>query len=84
MSEDESAAGTVLHWLRERSASLDGRAEWVVNLYLSRPENTLHNNSAARRLTRLGHEEEIDFCLAKNPLPVVPRLLDGAFTSRMW
>lgn len=46
-SEDESAAGAILHRLREHGASLDERAERVVGFYLSRPENTLRNNSAA-------------------------------------
>jgi len=82
-SEDESAAGAILHRLRERGASLDGRAERVVDLYLSRPESALRNNSAARRLMRLGYEEDIDFCLAENTVQVVPRLVDGVFTGRM-
>ncbi len=81
--EDESAAGAILHSLRERGASLNGRAEQVVDLYLSRPERALRNNSAARRLMRLGYEEDIDFCLAENTVPVVPRLVDGAFTGRI-
>jgi 2-phosphosulfolactate phosphatase len=82
-SEDESAAGAIIHRLRERGASLDRRAKQVVNLYLSRPERALRNNSAARRLMRLGYEEDIDFCLAENIVPVVSRLVDGAFTGRM-
>jgi phosphosulfolactate phosphohydrolase-like enzyme len=52
-----------------------------VGFYLSRPENTLRNNSAARHLTRLGYEQDIDFCLAENTVLVVPRLSDGAFTT---
>ena len=83
-SEDESVAGAILHRLREHGASLDERAERVVSLYLSRPENNLRNNSAAQRLMRLGYEQDIDFCLAENTVLVVPRLLDGAFTDRMW
>lgn len=83
-SEDESAAGAIFHRLREHGASLDERAERVVSLYLSRPENNLRNNSAAQRLMRLGYEQDIDFCLAENTVLVVPRLSDGAFTDRMW
>ena len=82
-SEDESAAGAILHRLRERGTSLNGRAERVVELYLSRPARALRNNSAARRLMRLGYEEDIDLCLAENTAPVVPRLVNGAFTDRM-
>ncbi len=54
-SEDESAAGAILHRLRERGAGLDERAERVVGLYLARPRKTLRRNSAARRLARLGY-----------------------------
>ena len=82
-SEDESAAGAILQRLRESGAFLNERAERVVDLYLSRPDTTLRNNSAARRLTSLGYENDVDFCLAENTVPVVPRLSDGAFNSRM-
>ena len=82
-SEDESAAGAILQRLRESGAFLNERAERVVDLYLSRPDNTLRNNSAARRLTSLGYENDVDFCLAENTVPVVSRLCDGAFTDRM-
>ncbi len=82
-SEDESAAGAILQRLRERGVPLDGRAERVVDLYLSRPERALRNNSAARRLMRLGYDEDIDFCLAENTVPVIPRLVAGAFTRRI-
>ena len=54
-----------------------------MDLYLSRRESALRNNSAARRLMRLGYEEDIDFYLAENTVPVVPQLVDGAFTGRM-
>jgi len=73
-SEDESAAGAILHLLREKGAELDERAERAVELYLTRPEETLRRNSAARRLKRLGYEKDLDFCLAENTVPVVPRL----------
>ena len=49
-SEDEAAAGAILHRLRSRGAELDGRARRVVEGYLSRPVRALRNNSAARRL----------------------------------
>ena len=58
------------------------RAERVVELYLTRPEETLRRNSAARRLKRLGYEEDLDFCLAEDTVPVVPRLRGGAFVGQ--
>ncbi|MCA1718245.1 MAG: 2-phosphosulfolactate phosphatase [Actinobacteria bacterium] len=81
-SEDESAAGAILYRLRERGVGLDERARRVVDLYLVRPEKTLRRNSAARRLARLGYERDLDFCLAENTVPVVPRLEGGAFVGR--
>jgi 2-phosphosulfolactate phosphatase len=81
-SEDESAAGAVLHLLREKGAELDERAERAVELYLTRPEETLRRNSAARRLKRLGYQKDLDFCLAENTVPVVPRLEGGAFVGQ--
>ena len=80
-SEDESAAGAILARLRECGVGLDERAERVVDLYRRRPERSLRNNSAARRLKRLGYEHDLDFCLALNAVPVSPRLLDGAFVG---
>ena len=80
-SEDESAAGAILARLHERGASLDERAERVVDLYRRRPERSLRNNSAARRLKRLHYDHDLDFCLALNAVPVSPRLLDGAFVE---
>ena len=79
--EDESAAGAILHRLRERGAGLDERAQRVVGLYLTRPEKSLRRNSAARRLARLGYERDLDFCLAENSAPVVPRLEGDAFVN---
>jgi 2-phosphosulfolactate phosphatase len=81
-SEDESAAGAILYRLREKGTKLDERAERVVDLYLTRPEKTLRRNSAARRLRRLGYEEDLDFCLAENTVPVVPLLEGGAFAGQ--
>jgi 2-phosphosulfolactate phosphatase len=80
-SEDEAAAGAILHRLGERGARLDGRARRVVEGYLTRPTNLLYSNSAARRLTRLGYERDLDFCLGEDTVPVVPRLVDGAFVE---
>ncbi len=80
-SEDEAAAGAIIHRLEERGAELDERARRVVEGYLTRPANLLRNNSAARRLKRLGYDRDLDFCLAEDTVPVVPRLVDGAFVS---
>ncbi len=80
-SEDEAAAGAIIHRLRSRGAELDGRAGRVVEEYLSRPVRTLRNNSAARRLKRLGYEGDLDFCLAEDTVPVVPRLVGYAFVG---
>jgi 2-phosphosulfolactate phosphatase len=81
-SEDEAAAGAILHRLRSRGAELDGRARRVVEGYLSRSVRALRNNSAARRLNRLGYEGDIEFCLAEDTVPVVPRLVGDAFIGR--
>jgi 2-phosphosulfolactate phosphatase len=80
-SEDEAAAGAILHRLQSRGADLDGRARRVVEGYVSRSGRTLRNNSAARRLKRLGYEGDLDFCLAEDTVPVVPRLVGGAFVG---
>ena len=53
-----------------------------MELYLTRPEKTLRRNSAGRRLKRLSHEEDLDFCLAEDTVPVVPRLRGGAFVGQ--
>ena len=81
VSEDEAAAGAILYRLRSRGAELDGRARRVVESYLSRPVRALRNNSAARRLKRLGYEEDIEFCLAEDAVPVVPRLVGDPFVG---
>ena len=80
-SEDEVAAGAILHRLRSRGADLDERAGRVVERYLSRSANALKSNSAARRLKRLGYERDLDYCLAEDTVPVVPRLVGGAFVG---
>ena len=67
--------------MREAGASLDESGERVVDAYLRRPEKALRNNTAARRLKRLDYERDLDFCLAPNTVPVVPRLVDGAFVD---
>ncbi len=80
-SEDEAAAGAILRRLRSRGARLDERGRRVAEGYLSRPPAALRNNSAARRLKRLGYERDLEFCLAEDTVPVVPRLADGAFVG---
>ena len=71
----------ILHRLAERGAELDQRALRVVEGYLRRPTGRLRNNSAARRLKRLGYERDLDFCLAEDTVPVVVRLVDGVFVG---
>jgi 2-phosphosulfolactate phosphatase len=80
-SEDEAAAGAILRRLGERGAELDGRARRVVEGYLSRPAKLLRNNAAAKRLKRLGYQRDLDLCLAEDAVPVVPRLVGGAFVG---
>jgi 2-phosphosulfolactate phosphatase len=80
-SEDEAAAGAILHRLEDRGAKLDGRARRVVEGYLTRPANLLRDNSAARRLKRLEYERDLDFCLTEDTVPVVPRVVDGVFVE---
>jgi 2-phosphosulfolactate phosphatase len=80
-SEDEAAAGAILHRLEKRGAELDARARRVAEAYLSRPPGLLRGNRAARRLERLGYGRDVDFCLAEDTVPVVPRLVGGAFVG---
>ncbi len=80
-SEDEAAAGAILHRLRQRGTRLDERARRAVDLYLNRPRRALLNNSAARRLKRVGYEADLDFCLVEDILDVVPRLVGGVFVN---
>ncbi len=81
-SEDEAASGAILHHLKNRGAVLDDRAERVVELYRRLPKEFLKTNSAARRLKRLGYEEDLDLCLSEDIFPVAPRLENGAFVER--
>ena len=78
-SEDESAAGEILGRLRQGGADLEERAERIVKEHRKRPERALLDNTAARRLKRLGYERDLGFCLTPDTVPVVPRLVDGAF-----
>jgi 2-phosphosulfolactate phosphatase len=80
-SEDERAAGAILHRLSRRGAEMDERAARVTDSYLTRDRQDLYRNSAARRLKRLGYERDLDFCLAEDTVPVVPRLVDGYFVA---
>lgn len=80
-SEDESASGAILARLRDLGATLDDRAERIVEAYQKRPENSLRMNTAARRLKRLEYGHDLDVCLALNTVPVTPQLLDGAFVG---
>ena len=80
-SEDEAAAGAILHRLEKRGAELDGRARRIERAYLSRPAKLLRNNAAAKRLKRLGYGRDLDFCLAEDTVSVVPRLVNGAFVG---
>lgn len=81
-SEDESAAGEILARLREGGADLDERAERIVEEHRERPRKALLSNTAARRLKRLGYERDLGFCLTPDTVPVVPRLVEGAFTEK--
>lgn len=78
-SEDESAAGAILHGLRLHGASLDARALTIVERYLRRPASALRANRAALRLLSLGHGADLELCLAEDSIPAAPRLLGGAF-----
>ena len=80
-SEDEAASARILHRLAEGDASPDQRARRVVEVEGRRGRASLLRNSAARRLLRLGYEEDLEFCLAGDTVPVVPRLVRGAFVG---
>ncbi|HEX6711245.1 MAG TPA: 2-phosphosulfolactate phosphatase [Rubrobacter sp.] len=80
-SEDEAAAGAILYRLRSSGADLDERACRIVEGYLARSATALRNNSAARRLKRLGYERDLEFCLSEDTVPVVPRLVGEAFVG---
>ncbi len=78
-SEDESAAGEILGRLQQGGADLESRAERIVEQHRERPKGALLDNTAARRIKRLGYERDLDFCLRTDAVPVVPYLVDGAF-----
>jgi 2-phosphosulfolactate phosphatase len=80
-SEDESAAGEILGRLRTGGANLEERAQRVVREHHERPKKALLENTAARRLKRLGYGRDLGFCLEPDTVPIVPRLLDGAFVG---
>ena len=80
-SEDEAAAGAILHRMQALGAELDERAGRAVGRYLARSASALKRNSAAQRLKRLGYEPDLEFCLAEDAVPVVPRLVGGAFVG---
>ena len=81
-SEDEAAAGAILHRLGDSNIDLDARARRAVQMYKERTKESLKNNSAARRLKRLGYTDDLDFCLDEDSIPVVPRLVDRVFVER--
>lgn len=80
-SEDESAAGEILGRLQRGGADLEERAGKIVKEHRERPKEALLGNTAARRLKRLGYERDLGFCLAPDTVPVVPKLVDGAFAA---
>ncbi len=80
-SEDEAAAGAILERLRRLGASLDERASKAIEGHRRRSGKSLTENAAARRLKRLGYQEDLAFCLAEDTVPVVPVLVGGAFTE---
>lgn len=78
-SEDEAAAGDILHHLRLLGAELDHRAGLVTQSYLKRPTCTLRTNTCARRLLRLGQGKYVEICLEEDTIPVAPRLICRVF-----
>ncbi len=80
-SEDESAAGEILGRLQRGGADLEDRAERIVREHHERPKKALLDNTAARRLRRLGYERDLGFCLEPDTVAVLPRLVDGAFVG---
>ena len=53
----------------------------VVEGYLRRPPRALRDNSAAKRLKRLAHETDLEFCPSDDAVSAVPRLAGGAFVG---
>lgn len=80
-SEDESAAGAILHRLELLGSELDQRARAVTERYLRRTDSSLRTNSAARRLLRQGREDDVEFCLREDSISAAPRLVGGAFAD---
>jgi 2-phosphosulfolactate phosphatase len=80
-SEDEAAAGAILHRLELLGSDLDQRARAITERYLRRADSSLRTNSAARRLLRLGREDDVELCLREDAIPAVPRLVGGAFVE---
>lgn len=77
--EDELAAGSMLHRLADGGVELDPRARAVADMYRGRPITDALKGSAARRLRRLNHAADLNFCLREDSVPVVPRLIRGTF-----
>lgn len=80
-SEDERAAGYIIHRLALLGSELDPRARRVEADYLQNPLSRLKSNSAARRLLRLGHGEDVELCLRQDVIHAAPRLLGGEFVE---
>ncbi|CAN5195185.1 2-phosphosulfolactate phosphatase family protein [soil metagenome] len=80
-SEDEAAAGAILHRLELLGSDLDQRARAVTERYLRRANSSLRTNSAARRLLRLGRGDDVELCLREDSIPASPRLLGEAFAD---
>lgn len=77
--EDELAAGSILHRLADEGVELDARGRAVADMYCGRPITDALEGSAARRLRRLDHAADLDFCLGEDTVPVVPRLVCRTF-----
>lgn len=80
-SEDEAAAGAILRRLELLGSDLDQRARTVTERYLRRADSSLRTNSAARRLLRLGRDDDVELCLREDSIPAAPRLVGGAFVE---
>lgn len=80
-SEDESAAGAILHRLGLLGSELDHRARVVTKRYLERPSSALRTNTCARRLLRLGQSADVELCLREDAIPSAPLLLGESFVG---
>ncbi len=76
-SEDESAAGAILHRLYAKGAQLDERARRVASSYLARPEKSLRQNSAARRLKRSATKRTSTSASRRTPCRSCPDSKEG-------